>query len=411
MFSEKTAKILSIIGVVFLIVSAIIFVLFGNWEFSAILDEAKIGQFGDFVGGVIGSLFAFVGVILYYVALKAQHEDVRTNKNALELQMKALNQQIEEFKAQTEELQETRKVYEEQTKLYREQTSYYKQQVIELKNQTQISHLKRFDSCFYNLLDVFTNIKKECANDIKEFLVELRNHTYSKDINEKCKEIIALYEDLFYKKTATLSRFFKTTYRLMKLIETAKIETEEKKQYAKILRSQFTLDELSILYYYFFSEIETDAKTFALTYNMLNGLTIFDKIELQINLQNERTQLLKYYNEIAGVFDTNLNHYTDIEGDDICISKELSFLDIKSLYELNISDDLFCFSMIYSLKVWKEQKTITIEDNIHYIKMLIYDYFFLRKFNHPQDIIKDSKTEDDNNLTICFKVELNTYKL
>ena len=148
MFSEKTAKILSIIGVVFLIVSAIIFVLFGNWEFSAILDEAKIGQFGDFVGGVIGSLFAFVGVILYYVALKAQHEDVRTNKNALELQMKALNQQIEEFKAQTEELQETRKVYEEQTKLYREQTSYYKQQVIELKSQTQISHLKRFDSCF-----------------------------------------------------------------------------------------------------------------------------------------------------------------------------------------------------------------------------------------------------------------------
>lgn len=406
MFSEKTAKILSIIGIGLLLGSAIIFVLLGSWQFSFILDEAKIGQFGDFVGGVIGSLFAFVGVILYYVALKAQHEDVRINKNALELQMKALNQQIEEFKAQTEELQETRKVYEEQTKLYREQTSYYQQQVIELKNQTQISHLKRFDSCFYNLLDVFVKIKKECTNDIKGILRNLRNHEYSNNMIDKCKEIISLYEELFYEKSTSLSRYFETIYRLIRLIETSKIEAEEKKQYAKILCSQLTSNDLSILYYSYFSDVVTNAKTFAITYNMLSNLTIFDKIELQIEMRDKRIQLLKYCNEISKVFDANLKRYMDIEGNDICITEDLPFLDIKSLYGLNISEDIFCFSMIYSLDIWKNQNTITIENNIQYLKMFIYDYFFLRKFKFPKDIIKVKKIEDENNITICFNVEL-----
>lgn len=406
MFSEKTAKILSLIGIGLLLGSAIIFVLLGSWQFSFILDEAIIGQFGDFVGGVIGSLFAFVGVILYYVALKAQHEDVQTNKNALELQMKALNQQIEEFKAQTEELQETRKVYEEQTKLYREQTSYYQQQVIELKNQTQISHLKRFDSCFYNLLDVFAKVKKECTNDIKDILGELRNQDYPQNMIEKCKKIVSLYEELFYERSTSLSRYFETIYRLMRLIETSKIESEEKKQYAKILCSQLTSNELSILYYNYFSDVGTNSKTFAITYNMLSNLTIFDKIELQIEKCDKRIQLLKYCNEISKVFDVNLKRYIDIEGNDICITEELPFLDIKSLYGLNISEDVFCFSMIYPLDIWKKQNIITAENNIQYLKMFIYDYFFLSKFKYPKDIIEVEKFEEKNNFIICFNVEL-----
>ena len=41
-----------------------------------ILDEAKVAQFGDFVGGVVGTLLAFVAAILYYVALKEQRKDI-----------------------------------------------------------------------------------------------------------------------------------------------------------------------------------------------------------------------------------------------------------------------------------------------------------------------------------------------
>ena len=116
-FSEKTAKKLSWLGLILIVLGASVFIIFRSWEFSLTLNEEKVGQFGDFIGGVVGTILAFVGVILYYIALTEQRKDIAINRQTLETQVKALNQQIEEFKAQTKEMQDTRTVYEEQTTL------------------------------------------------------------------------------------------------------------------------------------------------------------------------------------------------------------------------------------------------------------------------------------------------------
>ena len=89
-FSEKTGKIFAIGGIAFIIMAAIIFILLGNWNFSQTLDEEKIAQFGDFIGGIIGSLFSLAGVILFYVALKEQRKDININQENLKLQNNAL---------------------------------------------------------------------------------------------------------------------------------------------------------------------------------------------------------------------------------------------------------------------------------------------------------------------------------
>ena len=78
------------------------------------INSEKFGQFGDFLGGVVGSLWALAGVLLFYKALSEQREDIKTNKQALKLQVEALNQQVEQFKIQTGELESSRKVYEQQ---------------------------------------------------------------------------------------------------------------------------------------------------------------------------------------------------------------------------------------------------------------------------------------------------------
>ena len=83
-FSEKTAKILSWIGISSIILGAVIFIVFRSWNYSLTINEEKIGQFGDFVGGVVGSIFAFAGVILYYVALTEQRKDIEINRKTLE---------------------------------------------------------------------------------------------------------------------------------------------------------------------------------------------------------------------------------------------------------------------------------------------------------------------------------------
>lgn len=74
----------------------------------------KVGQFGDFVGGVVGTLFSLTGVILFYVALKEQRKDFKTNAEILRLQKK-------ELQLQRKELIETRKVFEKQSLLMQEQ--------------------------------------------------------------------------------------------------------------------------------------------------------------------------------------------------------------------------------------------------------------------------------------------------
>ena len=66
-FTEKAGFILVVVGFVIIIGAIIAFACFRSWSFSSTINEEIVGQFGDFVGGVVGTLFALVGVVLYYV--------------------------------------------------------------------------------------------------------------------------------------------------------------------------------------------------------------------------------------------------------------------------------------------------------------------------------------------------------
>lgn len=133
LLSEKFGITIVFISSVFLFLTTIVFIIFGSWKFSTVLSEEKIAQFGDFVGGVIGTLLAFAASILYYIALKEQQKDVRINR-------KSLSKQIEEFSNQVEELQLSRKVYEEQQKTMR---------------------VQQFETNFYSYFEIYLKVKNE----------------------------------------------------------------------------------------------------------------------------------------------------------------------------------------------------------------------------------------------------------
>lgn len=192
-FTENTGKVFAVGGIFFIILAASTFLTLGDWTFSKTLNEEKIGQFGDFIGGTIGSLFSLAGVILFYVALKEQRKDININQENLKLQNITLNQQVEEFKAQKTELIETRKVYEEQTILFREQTTIYKQQNKELKEQTNIAKLQQFDSSFFSYLKVFIELKNTLNNksDSKNYFSEI--YLKISIISEKDKSLIGRF--------------------------------------------------------------------------------------------------------------------------------------------------------------------------------------------------------------------------
>lgn len=91
-YSEKAASYLIIIGLIVIIISILLFIYKTTFDFSSPIDSNKFSQFGDFIGGLIGPLWALAGVILFYLALKLQtkqlnlqQEEIKQQRNQFEL--------------------------------------------------------------------------------------------------------------------------------------------------------------------------------------------------------------------------------------------------------------------------------------------------------------------------------------
>ena len=273
-FSDNTALITALISLAVLLLSLIVFLCFGSWGFSWVLDEQTIANYGDFVGGVVGTLLAFTAAILYYVALREQRKDVKNNQISLSLQTQALEQQIEEFKQQRQELEETRKVYERQTGL--------------MELQSRIMKQEQFESSFYSMLKVYLDSKNQMNTKepdcFQKWLEEIERglslQFVEKAIFERHNEIMSSFEDLYLKKRDVLSPYFKTVYRILSLIDNTKtIEDKEKMQYVKIFRAQLSECETQILYYNYHSDISGAARNLSYKLNFMKHYDYLTSID------------------------------------------------------------------------------------------------------------------------------------
>lgn len=263
-FSDKTALVTAVVAIVVLILAFLVFLIFKNWTFSNVLDDKIVAHFGDFVGGVVGTLLAFAAAILYYAALKEQRKDVENNKESLVLQNEALKQQIEEFKQQKTELEETRRVYERQTELMSEQSNIMKRQ--------------QFESSFYALLRVYMDCKiqmnsreNNCFKTWVERINEkLPDNFNNNDIIGRHNMILSSYEDLYVEERDVFSPYFKTVYRILCLIDnTSFLEDNEKVQYVKIFRTQLSDYETLLLYYDMHSDFSGNTRNISYRWNFL----------------------------------------------------------------------------------------------------------------------------------------------
>jgi hypothetical protein len=399
-FSERTGKILALIGLVSILLAAIIFLILGSWSFTSVLDEAKIGMFGDFIGGVVGSILALAGVVLYYVALKEQRREIGISQEAVKLQVEALNQQIVEFRDQKVEMQETRKVYDEQTK--------------EFKRQTEIAKLHQFDSSFYALLTVFIELRKVLNakdNNNKNYFYSIYLVLKSVDIKDKpiqevFKIIESKYTELFYGNYSELTHYYKTVYRLLLKIESSNIDNSEKITYSKILRSQLTSYELLILHYNYHSSLGENVRPLAIKYKLFKHLPILDRVEFNYDGNYQyKSPLSSYLGLLSGLIVTNLTKYNDIdEITDINISETRNFIGLESNVSLRI-DDFFELSVSFDKDSFNNQTIINREFVKKYISMCIFDALFLSKYKIPDSNIleiEDDQGEQSNSLKVKF---------
>tara|TARA_R110002050_G_scaffold300768_1_gene472376 strand:- start:8000 stop:8920 length:921 start_codon:yes stop_codon:yes gene_type:complete len=298
LLTEKFSINVLVTGIIFLGISIILFI-WQDWTFNIknVINTQKISQFGDFVGGLIGSLWALAGVILFYVALTEQRNDFKTNREVLNTQAEALKQQINEFELQRKELSETRKIYQIQSETLKKQ---------------------QFESTFFNLINLHHQIVNSIdlkstgkagfvntnmnASEITtgrdcfvKFTSGLKN-VYSGNV-ENTKSFIderqlinKSYLEYYEKHQSDLGHYFRNLYHIIKFIYNS--EVENKKTYIGLVRAQLSNDELVMLFYNCISDY--GAKKFM---PMAHEYNLFKNLNSRTLLVPSHWEILKEYVE------------------------------------------------------------------------------------------------------------------
>lgn len=228
--------------VVVAICAAYFFVMFlwfpGNLE--------KRGQFGDMFG-FLGALFsglAFAGLI---VTIRQQRDDLKNQRDEIELQREDLKAQTDALKLQKEEIQQTN----EELKLQRE----------EMKAQNKTIMLQRFETTFFNMLKILNNVR----DDVK-FTNGVQVYGGNEAI-ERMYQIAVSYTEGGHGYNIPLfkqymAHYFRHLIQTLKIISTANfLSIQEKYYYTEILSSHMSIYELGMFLYYCLSdEGKTTAK-------------------------------------------------------------------------------------------------------------------------------------------------------
>lgn len=378
-----------VLSLICFVLAIAFFVVFRSWKFSTTIDETIVGQFGDFVGGVIGTLLAFAASLLYYIALKEQQKDVKTNQKALE-------KQVEEFSKQVEELELSRKVYEQQSK-----TMLYQQ----------------FENNFYSYFEIYLKVKAQLNEEINnnkffsKAISAISAHAkyknlQGKDSLEAYYYLVEKYEEYFVSERESISHYFRTFYRLLSIVASSpalKNDDNERMKYIKIIRSQMNEKELLLLYYNVHSSFSGKAKNLIYKYNILKHLPSLNKIEIKNKYQLSK----KAYIKLSSLFNFADNKIVDfvnqvcdnIEDD---LKEEYYYPSLKCILSLKCLDELTVSYICSDLRL--------LPDNFHDIVLdCLYDVIFISQFDYPKDAISFATTKDPivGATTFEYKISIN----
>lgn len=219
--SDGTTRNLYLIFRFALLSTAVVFLLNLVLRFDFLpSSEWKLGEFGDFLGGVLNPILTFlmfVGLIITIVIQKTELSLART-----------------EFKRTANALQE--------------QSESSKKQVIE--------------NTFFNLLNIhnetlnslrFDSENLRCALNIKEdkalgraVFSSILTWMHDESDTQKTHENYTSFQDT---ENHVVGHYFRGLYQILKFIDECGLPDNDKNRYSRLLRAQLSTDELAVLYF------------------------------------------------------------------------------------------------------------------------------------------------------------------
>lgn len=401
--SERFSKILIFSGITligiflfFFTYKAIIF------NINAPIKADVFGQFGDIVGGVVGSLWALAGVLLFYTGLKEQRKDININRKALEKQIKALEVQKEEMSLLRQEYKMARKVFEQQKDALKEQALH--------------SRMGQFESNFYSLLDIYINIRKALMLEPDSFIRDINSKIKSVNIgtteSKKYLEVInSHYLTVYYENKDKISHYLKTIYRIYKTIdEQTDLSPEKKYFYSKIVRSQFTEEELFLIYYNAQSHYGSNFRTLILKYNILKHLMLSNKVELKqlssdnINANSKRHIIVSHLDKFIIKAVKTLYDLSEFENN---ISNSIKIGEHTVIIEaFSDQNDNFNIKLELVNHTPETLLNLSCDELKTFIECYLYDRFFNNKFEELSETDEIVGSFENN----CFSFKIKTDK-
>ncbi len=230
------AIIFAILGIIIFLSSIIFFIHNETYSTSLKINSDKFSDFGSFISGAVGTVWALVSVILFYITLR--------------LQRKELGLQREELELTRNELQG---------------------QKFELEKANSFSALQQFDNKFFQMLNLHNEIRNGIFIDSAkgsyfnmenksgvQFFQQLAlmiakrffetNNEMGAEVNEQ--KLIRVYQKAFHQYKAVLGHYFRNLFHIVRVVDENLILSDiEKKDYIKLLRSQLSQYELVLLSY------------------------------------------------------------------------------------------------------------------------------------------------------------------
>lgn len=269
--------VIFIIGITFAI--AFCFIVFNKayfrWDPNLGIDTELASKFGDFVGGFIGTLFAFLSILVVaYSILKQTCENRKNNVKSMFFQMIDYHyknlEQIEVRKPERTDVIEKGKRGFVSFKIQINRLL----QVLYIVNNTHQLQLNAHDiACiaymvfYYGLSETwrgFFEEKIQCYDCRETIINELLKYSTRNPKSRLCQS-----------NHTVLSAYFRNMYNALKLIDSERtFNTKEKEELVKIYRAQLSNPELYVLFFNVISPFgkKWRDKKFIQTYKLLKNV-------------------------------------------------------------------------------------------------------------------------------------------
>lgn len=213
-----------------ILISFLFFMYFSTFKYIS-LDTAVWGAFGDYIGGLLNPIFAFLSFTALIITLLYQHKQLEQNREILQETIKAIEQN-EKALSQNQEALEFNRIELENSN---------KQLELSAKAQVEIEKtqkIQQFDMLFTTLLSELNFMNTNFIE--KGQIIEFYKIFESNDRLE--------YKQVDLRKKYQLTRYFIILYQALKQInDTNFLKDEEKKKYSNIVRASLENSLLQLL--------------------------------------------------------------------------------------------------------------------------------------------------------------------